>query len=285
MPDEDNAVVSFLVPYYNHNAYINECLDSVLSDSYPNKEIIIIDDGSTEPAMNLKVWLGEHEHDIRIVYKKRANKGVTKTLNELIMLARGSYLVLLASDDYLINNTVSERVKILKENPDKLFLLSDAEVIDEYGEPIVDSNLFGLHHRQKGNYQSNNALMLEIILHWHVAGAVLMLNREIFDVIGFYDETIIAEDWDFYLRAVAKKLVLFHDKKVSAYRYHDASTCRKAEYQDRLNSDFCYVAKKNVKEFPFPFNLLLIFVSLGKDKAFLPYFRGRMGWLKKVIGK
>lgn len=279
------ATVSFLVPYYNHNAYISQCLDSILRDSYPNKEIIIIDDGSTEPAVNLRAWLVEHEHDIRIVYKKRANKGVTKTLNEMIALASGDYFILLASDDYLINDTVSERVKILEENPDKLFLLSDAEVVDEHGDLIEDSNLFGLHHRQKSNYQSDNALMLEIILHWHVAGAVLMLNSEIFDVIGHYDEQIIAEDWDFYLRAAARNLILFHDKKVSAYRYHDASTCRKAEFQDRLNSDFCYVAKKNVVEFSFPFNLLLFCVAMAKDKTFAPYFRGKMGWFKKMIGK
>lgn len=279
------SAVSFLVPYYNHNEYINQCLDSILRDPYPNKEIVIIDDGSTEPAINLKAWLVEHKHDINIVYKKRANKGVTKTLNELITLASGDYFIILASDDYLLNNTVAERVKVLKENPDKLFLLSDAEVVDEHGDLIVDSNLFGLHGRQKSNYQSDNALMLEIILHWHVAGAVLMLNREIFDVIGLYDETIIAEDWDFYLRASARKLILFYDKKVSAYRYHAGSTCRKAELQDRLNSDFCYVAKKNVVKFSFPFNLLLFCVGMAKDKTFLPYFRGKMGWLKKVIWK
>jgi len=66
-----DPIVSFIVPYYNHNAYIAQCLDSILADSYPNKEIVIIDDGSTEPTINLQVWLDEHKLTDHIIYKRR----------------------------------------------------------------------------------------------------------------------------------------------------------------------------------------------------------------------
>jgi alpha-1,3-rhamnosyltransferase len=72
-------LVSVLIPFYNHNRFIKKTLDSILEDSYPNKEIIIINDGSTDPDdSNITAWIEDNSESIPVSYSKRENRGVTK---------------------------------------------------------------------------------------------------------------------------------------------------------------------------------------------------------------
>jgi Glycosyltransferases involved in cell wall biogenesis len=98
-------LVSILIPFYNHNHFIKQTLDSIKEDTYENKEIIIINDGSSNPEdSNITNWMQQHP-EIQTTYIKRENRGVTKTLNELIRMANGDYILPCASDDYFIENT------------------------------------------------------------------------------------------------------------------------------------------------------------------------------------
>ena len=139
----NKPLVSVLIPYYNHNRFVKKTLDSILEDTYPNKEIIIINDGSTElDSSNLENWIDTNRNFINIIYKKRTNKGITKTLNEMINLSSGKYIALIASDDYFINNTFSKRVDILENNKTKLMLVADAIVVDDDGKLLFQSAMF-----------------------------------------------------------------------------------------------------------------------------------------------
>lgn len=105
MNKPDAPLVSVLVPLYNHARYVNRCLDSVLEDGYSRVEIIIIDDGSKDDSAALAQKWFEKQDSLpieRFELESRPNKGVTRSLNELITKARGDYLILLASDDYLL---------------------------------------------------------------------------------------------------------------------------------------------------------------------------------------
>lgn len=174
-------LVSVIIPFYNHNHFIKQTLDSILEDSYPNKEIIIINDGSTNPDdTNIQKWIQKHKN-ANIQYIKRENKGVTKTLNELINLAKGDFILPCASDDYLINNTITDRVNLLlKLYPNKLILISDNIVIDDRGKEIYSSNLFEYRKTDKELYFNDDGLKDIIINQWSFAGASWIAHKDLF---------------------------------------------------------------------------------------------------------
>lgn len=242
-------LISVIIPYYNHNRYIKQTLNSIIADTYPNKEIIIINDGSTDPDdSNIVEWLNQH-NDIPVNYIKRENRGLTKTLNELIDLSHGKYICVCASDDYLINNTLETRIQILEQNPKKKVLISDNIVVDDDSKVLYNSNLFEMRKGQKRNYKSDVGLKYELIKRWGLAGACFIANKDVYKQIGKYDESLIVEDWDFFLRATAKNLVLFYDEKVSAYRLHGNNTISDNVKQKKMLLDRANSAKNNIKNF------------------------------------
>lgn len=251
-------LISVIIPYYNHNHFVQQTLESVLSDPYPNKEIIIINDGSSDPDdSTITEWIHLHHNDISITYKKRENKGITKTLNEMLSLAKGQYIAHIASDDFFINNTFTERVNLLQSHPKKLMLLSDAITVDDNSVKLYDSALFEQRGGKKEFYFTDHDLKREIIKRWCVVGPTTFIDRRLFEKIGGYDETLFYEDWDLFLRAVAKDFILFHDQKVAAHRWHqnNASSNPKTEYMRA--KDLYQTAKQNLKNFSFPYKFML----------------------------
>lgn len=93
----DQPLVTVIIPSYNHERYISQSIESVVFQSYKNIEIIVIDDGSKDQSVTLINGLADKYGFIVIA---RENRGVAKTLNEGIGLARGKYMSFLASDDY-----------------------------------------------------------------------------------------------------------------------------------------------------------------------------------------
>ena len=219
-------LVSILIPLYNHEQFIERLLDSIIEDSYENKEIILINDGSKDNSNEVvRNWINRNEN-ININYISRENKGLNNTLNELISLSAGKYIINIASDDYLINNTISKRVEALEKNQNRLMLISDCITVDDNNNTINDSSIEEFFHGNKSNYFNDEKLKNEILYKWSIVGPSYMVNKKIYDLLGYYDPEIILEDWDYAVRAVSENLILFLDEKVAAYRLHDNNTIK-----------------------------------------------------------
>ncbi len=106
-------LVTIIVPAYNHDKYIEKCIDSIIEQTYQNIEIIIINDGSTDKTIDKIVSYAHHE---KVVVIDQENKGLCKTLNVGLSLAKGDYISILASDDYLIANKLEKQVEFLEYN-------------------------------------------------------------------------------------------------------------------------------------------------------------------------
>src|SRR5436305_1747451 len=92
-----NAIVSVIVPTFNRAYCIRRTIDSVLNQTYPNWELVIVDDGSTDNTAQLIAT--DYAHDTRIKYFHQQNQGVTAARNKGISLAQGDYVAFLDSDD------------------------------------------------------------------------------------------------------------------------------------------------------------------------------------------
>lgn len=216
--------VSIIIPYYNHKEYIIEALESVKNDSYPNKEIIMINDGSPCDGDKLiREWIEQNKDKVDITYKHRPNKGLNATLNELIMMANGEYILMIGSDDFLLDGGITKRVEYLKNHPDLKAVFSDSIIVDKYGKTLYESALFGFRGYPKDAFSSVEKIRDTLLKRFVLAGPILLVKRDIYDEIGLYDEELVTEDLDFYLRALPKNLVGFLDEKVCAYRIHDTN--------------------------------------------------------------
>lgn len=224
IPATGPALVSIIIPCYNHEKFIASTLNSVIADSYPHKEIILINDGSKDNSdLIIQEWLSSFAQKEIVTYLSRPNKGICATLNEMIDLAKGKYILPLASDDCLYGDTIAKRIKILEERPDKSVLLNDAFVIDDNDKVIMQSSSTDYWKADKLQYQTDDGILKNCIKAPRIAGPVIFYRKDIFNEIGKFPEDIEFEDWYFYQRAASLKRIIFVDFKVALYRLHGSN--------------------------------------------------------------
>lgn len=134
------ALVSIIVPVFNSHDYLKECINSVISQTFRDIEIIIINDGSTDDSEKIvKEFI---KMDSRIFYMRRDNKGISFTRNQGIQLATGKYIMFLDSDDYLEKNACQALVECIEAtNAD--MVVCDFYQGDEQKTEVVKLKQFG----------------------------------------------------------------------------------------------------------------------------------------------
>ncbi|MCY1271262.1 poly-beta-1,6 N-acetyl-D-glucosamine synthase [compost metagenome] len=239
-------LVSVLMPVFNHARFLEQGLQSVLDDGWPNIELVAIDDGSSDNSFEvMQAWLRDHGHRFaRAVVSRQENAGIVRTLNRLVQAATGEYVILLASDDQLLPGGIESRLRHLQAHPDSLAVFGDSIGIGDDGDLKCNSVIrdrFGGNTESLGDPQR---LALELILNWSVPGPVLMARRDTYSVIGQYDESYFIEDRDYYLRLLARHALVFLDKPVAAYRMHAASISGDRTKQIRIGQEIVRIEKK-----------------------------------------
>jgi glycosyltransferase involved in cell wall biosynthesis len=228
-------LVSMLIPAYNHGPFVQRCLDSVLEDPYPAKEIVIIDDGSTDnTAEVIAEWVARHQGEIPIQYVRRSNLGVSATLKELAELARGEFLRLGASDDYLLPGGFEAQVRYLLAHPGKSAVIGDSIVVDRDGSKLHDSGMCDLHGADKRLYRSDDGIRRAIISQWAIGGPVTLIRKRVLDAVGRWNEGLRIDDWDFFLRLAARDALGFIDVRVCAYRLHGTNLSKTRHIPTRV---------------------------------------------------
>jgi alpha-1,3-rhamnosyltransferase len=221
----EQPLISVAVPLYNHSKYIEQCLNSIRDNGWKRIELILIDDGSIDHSYAIvNSWLLANAHCLeKYSVSKQQNLGITKTLNKLISQCTGDFIVLVASDDYLLENSIQERYDYLNENKTKLAVFTDAIGIDDDGVKICSSVIQERFHGHINNLVDEQKIAKELILNWCVPGPVFMARKEAYQEMGLYDEQYFIEDRYFYLKLLTKDRIGFLAKSLSAYRIHTAS--------------------------------------------------------------
>jgi glycosyltransferase involved in cell wall biosynthesis len=223
-------IVSILIPLYNHSAFIEKTLDSIVDDGYSKVEVIVIDDGSSDNSFEVaRNWRERNPGHFRsFQLHMQENQGVSRTLNKLVRLANGAYVCLLASDDYLLKGGIEARVTALENNSQWLAVMGDCLVVDHVGNVISDSGVCGFfeHSARKEALLDSKFIGIELVTRWSVPGPVYAMRKDCFDIIGFFDESVVVEDYDLVLRLLCKEALGFVDYKVACYRLHDQNSVK-----------------------------------------------------------
>lgn len=130
LENRGDALISIIIPVYNVEPFLKECINSVVSQTYTNLEILLIDDGSTDGSPAICDYYAMHDSRIKVVHKK--NGGLSDARNTGMNICSGKYVYFLDSDDY-ISNDAMEKLLDYAEFNDLDIVLFDAYVIDENG--------------------------------------------------------------------------------------------------------------------------------------------------------
>jgi len=255
----DYPLVSILIPAHNHAQFVEQSLNSALVDPYPNKELVIIDDGSADGTdEKIAGWVAKHAGSIAIEYHRRGNRGVSATLNELAARAKGEFLRFNASDDYILPGGVHAQVEYLQNHPGKLVVIGDSLVINENGDVLFKSGMVDLYGVNKANYCSDDGIRRQIISKW-AGGPGPMLRKRAFESLGGWNEDLRIEDWDFFLRLVAIDALGFVDMNICTYRLHSNNTSRTDVVTRRISNlnDLAASAHRNIANFEGPYRVWL----------------------------
>lgn len=218
--------VSILIPVYNHSLYIEECLNAITCLNYSNIEVLICDDGSKDDSYIISEnWVKRNSH-IKSKLFTQENQGVCKTLNRLIRESSGEYITICASDDVLATDGITQRIERIQEDRSKLACIADAYVIDEHSKVTAQSAMNTLYNASHDLLQTD--IVRELVLRWSVVGPTLLIKRSAYNIIGFYDESLLVEDRDFYLRLLARNGLIYVNTTVASYRVHANNSSRKS---------------------------------------------------------
>jgi hypothetical protein len=199
----DRPFVSVVIPVYNDEDVIGRCIAGLQRQTYPNLEIVVVDDGSTDGTRQA---IAQHLNDPRVRYFYKEHTGTPGTRNVGVREARGEWIAWSGSDDQSSPNRMAVLVEAALANP-------EADILHSDGFHLLPE---GRLHRCR-RYQSFTAEELPSLLLAGFAGvcpildASAMIRRSVYERIGLYNVQFPrAQDYDFYIRAALAGDVRFH---------------------------------------------------------------------------
>ncbi|GHT90739.1 alpha-1,3-rhamnosyltransferase WapR [Betaproteobacteria bacterium] len=129
---EQPPLVTVIIASYNHAPYIEACILSVLGQTYPKVELLVIDDGSTDDSV-WRIQRLQHEHGFD--FQTQQNQGLTRTLNAAIARAKGSLIAPFGSDDLMLPERLSKQVAYMEGKPEVGICAGNIELMDAQGKP------------------------------------------------------------------------------------------------------------------------------------------------------
>ncbi|USK46565.1 glycosyltransferase [Cytobacillus oceanisediminis] len=205
MEHKECPKVSIIIPFFNCK-YISRAISSAIKQTYPNIEVIVVDDGSTQYLSKLKPFRD------KIIYIRKKNGGTASALNEGIRNTNGDYIVWLSSDDLFFENKVETQLNFMNSQ-NYLFSYTDYFCINEKNRIISDS-IGPLNF-------STEELLKSLRIGCPINGSTIMMQREVIDSVGLFDESLIyANDYDYWIRVFLQYEIGYLNKPLTLYRIH-----------------------------------------------------------------
>jgi glycosyltransferase involved in cell wall biosynthesis len=220
--EDDRPLVSIVIPVFNGERYVEEAINSALNQTYPNIEIIIIDDGSTDttPAILKKF---EHNPVISILsHKDHKNRGVSYSRKLGIDRAKGKYIALLDADDIFLPTKIEIQVDKLEKNSNVVLCHSDVDFIIELKEvPVYLKEFFHIGNKEiEYQYSAEPYFLLEN----HICTPTIMVKGDVVRNLPYYsDQLFQLEDWLMGVLIAESGNFLYMPDCLTYYRYHPAS--------------------------------------------------------------
>ncbi len=212
----NRPLVTFLLLTFNQENYILDALEGAASQDYPNLEIIISDDCSTDNTNDIiNKFLSCYHNDHKIIYNRNdSNLGLIPHFNKAISLSHGDYIVLAAGDDISLPNRTSISVNAILETG-AISLATNFKYIDSNGTPLNSLGFQTL--KDPALYTINDYISLISV---PPSGPSRIINRTIIDTFGPFLDDCPTEDTTLTLRALLLGCVAHTNTTCVLYRWH-----------------------------------------------------------------
>ena len=215
--------ISVCIPTYNGARFVGTALESVLSQTESDFEVIVSDDASTDDTDEVVRSYG----DRRIHYvRSPVNLGVAGNRNSCLALARGTYVAWLDADDVYRDDMLERQAAVLDRYPNVGLVHASCTIIDEAGAPLPTwPRAF-----EQDTIESGKAALRELTVSNYIRAPTVMLRRRVYDQAGGYNETLrSSEDWELWMRAAVVADLAYTAEDLASYRYHGRSLTASAD--------------------------------------------------------
>lgn len=219
--NEKRPKVSVLLSVHDHENYVGKAIESVLSQTYQDWELIIIDDCSQDRSPDVARQYKDKDDRIRF-YRLEENKGAILTFNELLKKATGEYIACLDSDDIWYDNKLEEQIAYLEQHKEVAACFSWAEFIDEEGalysatkkECDCDIRIF-----MRENYTQAQCLRRFFEDGNYLCRSSVVMRAAVPEEIGGFDLRFRAlHDYEYWVRLIQKHPIYLFQKPLVRYR-------------------------------------------------------------------
>jgi len=214
-------IISVVMSVYNGQTFLAEAVESILGQTFPDFEFVVIDDGSTDRTPEILAAYASRDARIRVF--RQENKGRTESLNIGIALAQGKYIARIDADDIALPDRLNAQLEFMEQHPEVGLLGGPVELINTTGQvirtvtpPLEDAGIKLLMLRYNPIYHSSVLMRKELVL---ATGGYRMP----------FDES---EDYDLWLRIGERSGLAILDHPIVQYRIHSNQvSVRKLEHQ------------------------------------------------------
>lgn len=281
-----NYLISIIVPIYNVDKYLEECIESLRNQTYKNLEIILINDGSTDNSE--QICRKEEKQDNRIVFINKKNGGAASAKNEGLKIAKGDYITFVDSDDFIEADMIEYMVNTIKKYNSDIVQCSFTNLYKDTEKFTYDKIV-----EQKISSKDFLELFLtkwDSSLFWNK-----LFKREVIENVFFKEGRCIDDEFFTYKCVINSENIVTSNKIVYNYRMRKSGVMKSESSQKQIlkdRVDYLYeryeIVRKIYKDLDKDFleHLLTYYLIISKDyyvdEKLLDYMKNN---LKSIKGK
>jgi glycosyltransferase involved in cell wall biosynthesis len=215
--DQNEIAFSVVIPAYNADETLIDTLESVLAQSFPAKEIIIVDDGSTKP---LPAAVTSHP---KVTLIRQENGGVSSARNTGILESSAPFIAFLDSDDIWLDDKLELVAKAIQQHPEAVGYYTYFHFWEATKESALEATQAIEQKHTKTTIDCDDIYHKQLLTN-HALTSATVIRREALTLTGLYDTSLpVAEDWDLIIRLTQVGLFCRIDKPLTLYRIAHSS--------------------------------------------------------------
>ena len=218
--------VSVIVLCYNQARFVHEALASVLAQEVP-LELTIVDDASTDDSQDLiRKWARDYRGSLQLILHE-TNQGICRSSNDGLATGSAPYVAFLDADDYWLPGKLGRQVQLMEALPPTVGVLyGDTLLCNEEGATLPGA-FIGTQTRPLSRPRPSGWVFRNLLISNFIPGPSTLIRRSCFDDVGGFDEDLVYEDYEFWLRVSRRYQFTYDDAVLAVYRVVRGSTIRR----------------------------------------------------------
>jgi alpha-1,3-rhamnosyltransferase len=253
-------LVSIIVPAYNHEKYVVECLQSLADQTYPEIEVLVFDDGSKDGTRAvIEAFLATTKRPI-FKFVSKPNEGLCATLNAGIRNSRGHFITIVASDDAWHPEKLERQVRCMEANPSVGLVFTDAQIV--LGTELTTIKWSDYKRKLRSFFRNGIAtpgIYGHLMAYNFIPALTVMMRKSVLETVGGFDENLLYEDLDMWLRFISQADLAYIDEPLARYRMHDTNISNNNMF---MLKGYLQTLRKHLKSGPLKKKPLLLLRTL-----------------------